>query len=538
MFFSKLLATFAGTLLLTPSAKVNGVTQFALPSYSISPQRNGINISFQPFLTSDVTTSGVTTSSVTQFHVKSGSDDEHYVGTTETTKQTLNVLIRNGEIAVGSIVDEEDGNVYKLWRNEFGDLLVTETHTSEFPDESDPVENEVPIRHLREKDSTSFQERNLQKCPLHVIDVLVPWTAEAECKQSNLESDCTRTTATAQNMQDLIQLAVAETNTAYQNSGVKVNDEVARLNLVHAYCELSINENFGLEDILDQMIYISQIAAKRSQYGADVVASIASHGQYCGQAYGGPHISSMYSVSTISCTTGNFSFGHEIGHNMGAIHDRGTSKACNSLNYNYGFRDPNGGFRSIMAYDCVTWECDKISKSGCPKVQRFSNNDILYHGKAIGSAVADNAKQHSETFATVSGYYDCKTGYPSSSPTGNPSTSPTVTLTSSPTVTHTVNPTTSQTVTPSSTPTLTHTKAPTVKKTWKGCIHELKDWHQKRMDMIVAEHKKRVDSCPTPWKFSKRCKRNSKKTASKAIGAANTAITKGYKKCRKLYKGK
>jgi len=419
MHFSKILATFAGTLLLSYSAKVNGVTQYGLPSYRISAQSDGLKIVFQPFHTSE-SVLHTSQSILTQFHVKSGSSDEHYVGTTETNKQTLNVLIRNGEIVVGSIVDEEDGNVYNLSRNEKGDLLVTQTHTSEFPFEFDPVEDESPIHHLREKDSTSFQEKTHHHCPKHIIDVLVPWTEEAECENSKLKIGCTRTKVTAQNMKDLIKLVVAETNTAYQNSGVTVNGQVARLNLVHAYYEPSIDESIdegnGLSGILNYIQGSKQIAAKRTQYGADIVASIVSRVEGgCGSAKSGPKIDRMFSVTKFYCAVGNFSFGHEIAHNLGAHHDRGSSKKCNSSGYDYAFRDPSGDFRSIVAYKCKTGQCDNISKIGCPRVQMFSSKEILYNGKHIGSAEADNARQLREQFATVSRYYPCK--YATNAPT-------------------------------------------------------------------------------------------------------------------------
>jgi len=408
MIFSKLLAAFAGTLLLKPLSQVHGATYDII----INDDDN-LQIGFDSLLVSD------TTSDITQFICKNGSSDEHYVGTTNSRKQTLNVLIRNDKIVVGSIVDEEDGNVYHLSADESGDLQTVVTHTSDFPEELDPIEDDdsIPSRHLRKKYSSDFEERVLQNnCPNHVIDVLCPWTKEAECKHSNLESDCVPNAATTQKIKDLIQLAIDETNTAYKESGVRVNGQIAKLNLAMSYLEPSIKEtSFG--DMLGKTRDSPQILAQREKYGADVVATITSLKNFCGMAYLGPAYANMFSVTTISCATGYYSFGHEIGHNMGANHDRGTSSACASTKYSYGYREPSGDFRSILAYSCTTGQCDQNRGNGCTRVQRFSNKEFKYSGKVIGDARNDNARQHSDEFATVSAYRQCKTTTPTSAPT-------------------------------------------------------------------------------------------------------------------------
>jgi hypothetical protein len=65
------------------------------------------------------------------------------------------------------------------------------------------------------------------------LDIMVVWTKQAECKKSFLAQDCTTfTTTTENNMRGLIDLAIAETNTAYTASGINT-----QLRLVHAYRE-------------------------------------------------------------------------------------------------------------------------------------------------------------------------------------------------------------------------------------------------------------------------------------------------------------
>jgi len=184
MTFSKLLAALASTLLLNPLAQVHGNKEFIMPPYDISTSNQGdVNeITLKSFLASDEENLETrfqcqNGSSDEHYVCQNGSSDEHYVGTTVSKQQTMNILIRNDAIVVGSIVDEVDGNVYQFSKNESGDLQGTVRHTSDFPDEIDPVEDDVniPSRHLR--DIYSSNERNLKtNCPKHVVHVLVPWT--------------------------------------------------------------------------------------------------------------------------------------------------------------------------------------------------------------------------------------------------------------------------------------------------------------------------------------------------------------------------
>lgn len=133
----------------------------------------------------------------------------------------------------------------------------------------------------------------------------------------------------------------------------------------------------------------------------------------CGLAYTGtPSSSCMFSLSSFMCTTGYFSFGHELAHNMNSRHDRGTENDCKtSSNYNFGYRDPDAAFRTILSFDCTVDQCDNIAKKGCPRVQRFSNPNNLYNGKAIGSITQDNTRQMNNVRSVVASFFpamNCK----------------------------------------------------------------------------------------------------------------------------------
>ena len=141
--------------------------------------------------------------------------------------------------------------------------------------------------------------------------MLVVWTPNAECRNSGLDRGCTRTAQTESNMNDLLTLAVKETNDAYLFSGVH-----AQLVLVHSelvqYTEASSNAfSSALDHISDATDgIIDDVHNLRSQYGADIVSMIIDDSQYCGLGYLGPFKQFMFSVTAWNCATGYYSFGH------------------------------------------------------------------------------------------------------------------------------------------------------------------------------------------------------------------------------------
>jgi hypothetical protein len=108
------------------------------------------------------------------------------------------------------------------------------------------------------------------------IDIMVLWTKEAECKNSRLPTGCNLTTTTESNMRGLIDLAVAETNTAYSLSGM-----LSSLRLVHAYRENNFEETttFNYETTLRSLSdtedgEFDNVHELRALYGADMVQMI------------------------------------------------------------------------------------------------------------------------------------------------------------------------------------------------------------------------------------------------------------------------
>lgn len=97
------------------------------------------------------------------------------------------------------------------------------------------------------------------------------------------------------------------------------------------------------------------------------------------------------------------------------FHDRGTENSCSeAATFNYGYRDPNAEYRTILSYDCKMSQCDAMPKNGCSRVQRFSNSDskYTYNGKPLGDSNRDNAKQLNNVRALVASFFpamNCQT---------------------------------------------------------------------------------------------------------------------------------
>jgi len=317
-------------------------------------------------------------------------------------------------LIVGSVFDSRKNVVYQMGYNQFGKSTVRAVNATDFPPEEhieledsrgDVSDDKIPKQDFNVNTNRSLSNR------VDIIDVMVVWTKKAECRNTYPIEGCTIIPITTNNMVAMIELAISETNTAYQLSGVK-----ARLRLVHSYRDENYveasssaflaalshiqNPNDGIMD---------DVHVKRTQYGADVVAMIINDSSYsyCGMAYSNnpPVITRMFSVTKYSCATGYFTFGHEIGHNFGCNHDKGSKNACNTNAYNYGYRNPQAEFRSILAYYCKSGQCDNNVNRFCPRIQRFSNPNYKFNGKAVGSTMADNARHINEVKAIVAAFY-------------------------------------------------------------------------------------------------------------------------------------
>jgi len=279
---------------------------------------------------------------------------------------------------------------------------VHQIDQSAFPNEADPVEISIPER--------EWIRDELMADDGSTIDVLVAYTADARTAAGG-------TTA----MNSLINLAVSETNTTYLNSGI-----AQRVNLVHT-TEVTYTETGDMYTDLPRLAntsdgYMDNVHSLRDTYCADeVVLIIADGGPYCGLAYmmttvSASFASSAFAVVDDGCATGYYSFGHEMGHNMGAHHDWYVNSSISPYPYNHGYVNSANRWRTVMAYNA---ECSAGGFS-CTRIPYWSNPNVLYGGNPTGipegtstscvtgvpnpNCDADNRKTLNNTALTVANF--------------------------------------------------------------------------------------------------------------------------------------
>ncbi len=156
----------------------------------------------------------------------------------------------------------------------------------------------------------------------------------------------------------------------------------------------------------------------RNSYRADQVTLITNTLDACGRGYLMTSLSSSFASDAFtvvkrSCATGYYSFGHEIGHNMGAHHDCYVESSTSFYYYKHGYSHIGStqatSWRTVMAYRN---ECDdQAGWSDCQRIPYWSNPNVNYSGNATGTSgtggcQARNYQVLRNTDYTVSNFRD------------------------------------------------------------------------------------------------------------------------------------
>jgi hypothetical protein len=293
------------------------------------------------------------------------------------------ILVVTGDIVSANILVPD--HIYQVRYISEGVHKVQEVDQSLFPAEQQPIP--VQLDKIVEPDPNSADVGDY-------IDVMVVYTAAAR-------SGAGGTTA----MENLIDLAVTETNTGYSNSSVN-----QRIRLVHTAEVVYDETGFDWSTTLTRLRstsdgYMDDMHTCRDTYSADEVVLIVNDTGYCGIAYVMQTVSTTfapYAFAVVSriCATGYYSFAHEMGHNMGSAHDRANASVLGAYDYSFGYQAPDESFRTIMAYNCP---------GGCTRVNYWSNPDKTYGGQSMGVVytdpnAADNRRSLNNTAYTVANF--------------------------------------------------------------------------------------------------------------------------------------
>lgn len=282
------------------------------------------------------------------------------------------VLATTGNTVSGNVTTDS-GSLFEIRpaAHDEGAGFILEMNQKEFPKESQP--KPVPPPKGAAADVGPGADDG------SILDVMVVYTGSARQAAGGETA-----------MNNLIEIGVRETNEGYANSGV-----IQRIRLVHT-AEVQYDESDGIDKALDRVAnpndgYMDAVPKLRDKYGADFVSLWINNDRSCGLAYlmSSPSPSfeaKAYSVVHFGCATGNYSFGHEMGHNQGCQHDRANAAGQpGSFPYSYGLQQESKSFRTIMAYDCDT---------SCLRIDYWSNPDVRYNGAATGIAIGDPNAAH------------------------------------------------------------------------------------------------------------------------------------------------
>lgn len=225
------------------------------------------------------------------------------------------------------------------------------------------------------------------------IDILVVYSSEYAASYSNSQSQ----------IKAQIETRVAEANVIFERSQIGVTF------VLLGFEEISLSDNTTSGSTVAGSSEAKNI---REQYGADLVSFWTVNGSAgSAQNYSG-NSSSAYNTSRKRDIESRYTFVHEMGHSMGAKHDRQTyvdkgrgDELTPSL-YKYGKSFTN--YRTVMSYD----NCP--SGNSCNRIMNFTNPDIDHNGVPTGIAYdpsnpisdksngpADNARRLNDTRASI-----------------------------------------------------------------------------------------------------------------------------------------
>jgi peptidyl-Asp metalloendopeptidase len=195
---------------------------------------------------------------------------------------------------------------------------------------------------------------------------------------------------------DLLSLALEEANDTFRLSGLGN----ITLRLVHTqlidYQETEGEQFDHLYRMVDGVGAFRDVRRLRDEKRADIVGLIIDSPTGCGLSTRvGADAEEAFFVTHHTCAATNFTIAHEVGHLIGARHDRLVDPINTPFPYAHGY--VNGTkWRDVMSY--------KESCGGCPRIPFWSNPRIFYNGDPTGTNASDNARVILEQAERVSNF--------------------------------------------------------------------------------------------------------------------------------------
>src|SRR5262245_4885007 len=183
---------------------------------------------------------------------------------------------------------------------------------------------------------------------------------------------------------DALEVTFERVNDTFRNSGIGN----VSVRLVYAqevdYDERGSQQFDDLYRMVDRDGPFKDVRRLRDEKRADIVGLIVDDPGGCGLSTRvAPDAEDAYFVVHYACAAITISIAHEIGHILGARHDRLTDPINTPFPFGHGYVD-GAKWRDIMSY---SESCD-----GCLRIPYWSNPRVLYNGEPTGTPTEDNAR--------------------------------------------------------------------------------------------------------------------------------------------------
>jgi len=193
---------------------------------------------------------------------------------------------------------------------------------------------------------------------------------------------------------DLMALAIEQANETFRNSGLGN----ISLRLVHSqlvdYDETGVGQFEHLYRMVDGFGPFKDLKKLRDEKHADIVGLIIDDPDGCGQSTRvGADADEAFFVVHHACAAITYSIAHEVGHILGARHDRAVDPSNTPIPYAHGYINGTK-WRDMMSY--------QEGCGGCPRIPYWSNPRVTYKGEPTGTPASDNARTLLEQAERVS----------------------------------------------------------------------------------------------------------------------------------------